>query len=148
MPLHRRPLASLRAHPVLAVACLLTLAACGPSTSVDPEKTATLIQPVARVELKLEKIEPGTRTGAQVYQTICTSCHAAGALGAPKTGDAGQWAPRLAKGNEALVASVMNGLGAMPAKGGGSDLTDKEVIRAVAYLVNGAGGSMVEPPVE
>ena len=33
-------------------------------------------------------------------------------------------------------------------RGGGSDLTDTEVSRAVAYLANLAGAGYTEPPVE
>jgi len=36
----------------------------------------------------------------------------------------------------------------MPPRGGGSDLTDTEVKRAVAYLANTAGANYTEPPVE
>ena len=36
----------------------------------------------------------------------------------------------------------------MPARGGGADLTDTEVARAVAYLLNTAGGDVTEPPIE
>ena len=48
------------------------------------------------------------------YDKSCKVCHAAGAAGAPKTGDAEAWAPRMAKGMDALVASVNKGLNAMP----------------------------------
>ena len=49
------------------------------------------------------------------YAASCGACHAYAVAGAPKTGDAAQWEPRLAKGMEALVSSVKNGLGVMPA---------------------------------
>ena len=65
-----------------------------------------------------------------------------------KTGDAAAWGPRLALGFEGLTASVIAGKGAMPPRGGGSDLTDTEVARAVAHLANLAGAGYTEPPVE
>ena len=69
-------------------------------------------------------------------------------LTAPKTGDAAAWGPRLALGHDGLTASAIAGKGAMPPRGGGSDLTDTEVSRAVAYLANLAGAGYTEPPVE
>ena len=36
---------------------------------------------------------------------------------APKRGDKAAWEPRLAKGTDALVQSVTNGLNAMPPRG-------------------------------
>ena len=107
-----------------------------------------MIQPVARVELKVVTVAPGSRTGEQIVKSICAGCHDSGAVGAPKTGDAGEWAPRLALGYDALTASAIAGKGAMPPRGGGSDLTDTEVARAVAYLANLAGAGYTEPPVE
>ena len=61
--------------------------------------------------------------------------HAAGVAGAPKAGDKGAWAPRIARGTAELVKSVMNGKGAMPPKGGGADLSDAEVKAAVEHLL-------------
>ena len=40
------------------------------------------------------------------YSKSCAVCHAAGAAGAPKTGDVAQWKPRLEKGMDVLVQSV------------------------------------------
>ena len=51
------------------------------------------------------------------YAASCGACHAVAVAGAPKTGDAAQWEPRLAKGLEALVSSVKNGLGILPPGG-------------------------------
>jgi cytochrome c5 len=51
------------------------------------------------------------------YSKSCAVCHAAGAAGAPKTGNAEEWAPRLEKGMHVLVKSVEEGLNAMPPKG-------------------------------
>ncbi len=143
-----RPLRPARlAMPVALVAAAL-LAGCGDSGKFDEELRATLIQPVARVEIQAVTITPGTRTGEQIYKSICAACHDAGAVGAPKTGDAAAWGPRLALGHDGLTASAIAGKNAMPPRGGGSDLTDTEVKRAVAYLANLAGAGYTEPPVE
>ena len=70
-----------------------------------------------------------------VYQQVCASCHAAGVLNAPKPGDTAAWEPRLAKGMDAMYASAINGIGAMPAKGGRADMSDDAIKAAVDYLV-------------
>lgn len=73
--------------------------------------------------------------GEQVYRQSCAVCHANGVAGAPKTGDAAAWAPRIARGIDALYATAINGKGAMPAKGGNPSLSDADVKAAVDYLV-------------
>ena len=82
---------------------------------------------------------PVVRDGQQVYQASCVACHDAGIAGAPKTGDKGQWAKRIAKGVTVLYASAVNGVqssaGVMPAKGGNLALSDAEVKAAVDYMV-------------
>ncbi len=80
------------------------------------------------------------RDGQQVYQASCVACHGAGIAGAPKLGDKGQWAKRIAKGLDTLYTSAVNGVqgssGAMmPAKGGNPALSDAEVKAAVDYMV-------------
>ena len=49
----------------LALAAAALLAGCGEQSKIDPELTATLIQPVARVEIQAVTIAPGSRTGEQ-----------------------------------------------------------------------------------
>lgn len=129
-----------------AVALLaLVLAACGDQPKIDHEQTATLIQPVARVELKAAAEEPaGDRDGETVYKSVCSACHSAGVAGAPKTGDNAGWAPRLAKGLDAIVSSAINGIGAMPARGGNPNVSDDEVRRAVIHMANQSGGKFSE----
>ncbi|MBW8756599.1 MAG: cytochrome c5 family protein [Burkholderiales bacterium] len=84
------------------------------------------------------------KTGQQVFEAQCTTCHTAGLLGAPKFGDAAAWGPRVAKGYDALLQSALKGKGNMPAQGGG-DFTDFEVGRAVVYMANHGGGKLAEP---
>lgn len=78
-------------------------------------------------------------SGEAVYNSACTACHGLGVAGAPKTGDAGQWAPRIAQGMEVLYTHAIEGYqgeaGVMPAKGGRADLTDQHVRLSVDYMV-------------
>jgi cytochrome c5 len=111
---------------------------------------AERIKPVGRVEVASAETqrEPVTvavvaprpsRDGQQVYQASCVACHDAGVAGAPKLGDKGHWATRIAKGLDTLYASAVNGVqgsaGVMPPKGGNPALTDAEVKAAVDYMV-------------
>ena len=68
------------------------------------------------------------------YDKSCKVCHATGAAGAPKTGAAEAWAPRLAKGMNALVVSVNKGLNAMPPKGMCFDCTDADYTALIEYM--------------
>ena len=51
------------------------------------------------------------------YKQYCFACHGTGAAGAPKSGDDVAWKPRLAKGKDALLKSVTEGMVGMPPKG-------------------------------
>jgi len=68
------------------------------------------------------------------YNQACMACHAAGVAGAPKAFDAAAWAPRLATGMDALVASVSNGKGAMPPKGLCMDCTADQFKALIQYM--------------
>lgn len=65
----------------------------------------------------------------------CAACHGAGVAGAPVLGDADAWAARLEQGTETLYDHAINGLGAMPPKGGNAGLSDDEVKAIVDYMV-------------
>jgi cytochrome c5 len=73
--------------------------------------------------------------GQKIYDTTCHACHAAGVAGAPKLGDKAAWAPRIAKGPDALLSSVKNGLNAMPPKGTCMACSDDELRAAMLYMV-------------
>ena len=77
-------------------------------------------------------------TGPQVYNAACSACHGAGIGGAPVLGDAAAWSARVAKGDDVLGQNALNGftdIGYMPPKGGRVDLSDQEILDAVAYMV-------------
>jgi cytochrome c5 len=102
---------------------------------------AERIKPVGDVYLagaEPVKAEPtGPRDGATVYGTFCIACHASGVSGAPKTGDAGDWAPRIAQGRDILNDHAIKGFNAMPAKGSCMDCSDDEIIAAIDHMIEG-----------
>ena len=73
-------------------------------------------------------------TGQQIYDRFCFACHATGVGEAPLLHNAEQWAPRLAKGMDALVETSMTGLGAMPPKGTCMACSEDEMAAAIEYL--------------
>lgn len=77
--------------------------------------------------------------GEAVYNKACKVCHAAGVAGAPKLGDSAAWAPRVAKGEEALFSSVKNGLNAMPPKGACMSCSEDDLKSALQYILSQAG---------
>ena len=80
--------------------------------------------------------------GKKVYDGGCVACHGAGIAGAPKFGDKGAWAPRIATGVNTLYTHAIAGFtgkgGMMPAKGGNAALSDADVKAAVDYMVTAA----------
>ncbi len=71
----------------------------------------------------------------QLYQSACLACHTTGAAGAPKIGVAADWTDRLAKGIDGLVTSAINGIGAMPPRGG-SQFSDDQIKGVVEYILD------------
>lgn len=129
-----------------ALVLSLSSFAMGSRPKGDEEAANKRIAPVARVELAAATsgAAAGERSGEQIYKAICSACHDAGVANAPKTGDKGAWAPRLALGLDGLLKSAIAGKNAMPPKGG-SDANDTELARAIVYIANKSGGSLKEP---
>jgi len=107
------------------------------------QSIAQRIQKIGSVEVRDANRE--MKTGDEVYKAQCSLCHANGAAGAPKFGDAKAWAPRIKTGFEALWNSALKGKNAMGAQGGG-DYADYEIARAVVYMANAGGAKFAEPP--
>lgn len=118
-----------------------------PDTSGEAAQQATLarIKPVAQLaalDANAPKVE---KSGQEVYDTVCLSCHTSGALGAPKLDNKGDWAGRLGQGYDTLIKHAIEGIRQMPPRGGDGDLSDVEVARAVAYMANSAGANFKAP---
>ena len=77
----------------------------------------------------------GGAAGQQVYKDSCQFCHAAGVAGAPKLGDKEAWAPRIALGLDALLASAINGKNVMPPRGACASCSDDDLKAAIEYMI-------------
>lgn len=119
----------------------------GAGSVQNAEAVAARIQPVAAegFTLKDANAPKVLQNGQAVYNSTCAACHGTGAAGAPKVGDAGAWAARIKQGYDTLLQHAIQGIRAMPAKGGNPDLDDVEVARAMVYMANQSGAKFKEP---
>jgi cytochrome c5 len=135
--------------PVLVIVLLASYVTTGAKPAagtgaLQAEAIAARIAPIGHVEVKDASDATAMKTGEQVYQAQCAACHAVGAAGAPKLGDAAAWGPRIKTGVEMLLTSALKGKGNMGPQGGG-DFSDFEIHRAVVYMANNAGAKFDEP---
>ncbi|MEE4360089.1 MAG: c-type cytochrome [Pseudomonadales bacterium] len=76
-----------------------------------------------------------------VYRRYCYTCHASGAAGAPRVGDAQAWAPRAALGLEVLVDHSVAGIRpGMPAMGLCKQCSRADLEETVRWMVASSGG--------
>ena len=117
------------------------------TSSQSAEAVASRIRPLAEQDFVLVDANAPKvlQAGDAVYAAVCAACHDSGAAGAPKTGDAASWSARLGQGYDTLVKHAIEGIRAMPAKGGNPDLDNLEVARAVVFMTNKSGAKFKEP---
>lgn len=87
----------------------------------------------AQQPLQLAQLSDGFNA-EQAYRASCFACHNVGAGGAPKPGDKPAWETRMAKGMDAVMANVINGVNAMPAKGLCFTCTNDDLKAIVEYM--------------
>ncbi len=75
----------------------------------------------------------GSLDGEMIYTSVCAACHATGVAGAPQPGTPAM-AQRIEKGMDALMQTALNGLNAMPARGGRPDLSDEQMQAVVEFM--------------
>ena len=145
---------------IVVLFSMFTIASCDSQQSEQTTKTADVpvkekVNVVESTKQAVKKIEqdmaanmpkvqapiPGANvsmSGEQVYKKSCIGCHASGAAGAPKLGDAVAWKPRVNKGMEGLYQSALKGIPgtAMMAKGTCAACKDEELQAAVDYMVS------------
>jgi len=76
----------------------------------------------------------GSLDAEMIYGSVCSVCHTTGAAGAPIPGSP-LMVERTAKGVDMLTQNAINGLNAMPPRGGRADLSDEQVRVIVEYMI-------------
>jgi cytochrome c5 len=133
------------AAPAATTAATTTAATTTAATTTAA--TTTLSAPVAVVAAVVEEaVEEAVEMVAEVaavdsgfdaaakYQQSCFACHGTGAAGAPKLDDDAAWESIMAKGMDAVMVNVMNGINVMPPKGLCFDCSEDELTAIVAYM--------------
>ncbi|WP_111641699.1 c-type cytochrome [Marinimicrobium alkaliphilum] len=75
------------------------------------------------------------RSGGEIYDAHCATCHAAGVAGAPIMGDADSWADVFARDIDEVYANAINGIGGMPAMGLCMNCSEEEIRVTVDYMI-------------
>ncbi|MDM5272448.1 c-type cytochrome [Sulfurovum sp. zt1-1] len=92
-------------------------------------------------ELSTERSMPAKKEGEaempgkKEYEASCAVCHATDAMGAPMVGDKKAWEAVTSKGMDKVYHNALNGLNAMPPRGGTS-LPDDKIKEIVDYMVS------------
>jgi len=138
--------------PIIGIILLVTFVASGTREGAGGEgltaqAIAARIAPVGKVEVRDASDVAALKSGEDVFKAQCSACHATGAAGSPKFGDAAAWGPRVKAGFDSLLHSALKGKNAMPPQGGG-DFSDVEIARAVVYMANAGGAKFEEPKVQ
>ncbi|BAK72562.1 c-type cytochrome [Arcobacter sp. L] len=102
---------------------------------INFDLTANANQPMS-VERSLPKVEDSSvQPGQAEYEASCSACHGNAAIGAPVVGDKNAWAKVTEKGIDKVYHNAINGINAMPPKGG-TDLSDEKIKEVIDYMIN------------
>ena len=109
------------------------------TSSITIEPVSSVEEPtIALTETALVAVEPESVAfdAAATYQMNCFACHGTGAAGAPLLGEAEVWEEKLAKGIGEVMANVINGINAMPARGLCASCSDDDLKALVDYIIS------------
>lgn len=93
---------------------------------------------------KAAALMPADPDLAAIYRRSCKSCHGIGVANIPQSGDAEAWQPRVAKGMEELMDSVIDGFGGMPPLGMCMDCEPEEYEALIRFMVGAAADQLEE----
>ena len=82
-------------------------------------------------------LKVGERSGKDIYESVCSSCHSRAVAGVPQLGVASHWVVQMEKPRAELMKNVISGINDMPQKGNCADCTDAELAQSVDYMLKG-----------
>ena len=108
---------------------------------------AERLKPIGLVKAGYVPKVPPPRTGKEIVEDVCGECHKEGSMGAPVIGTK-DWAERFVNGFDSLLKTAQEGKGDMPPRGDDPSLTDKDLMRAIAFMLkeSGLNPPVIDPP--
>lgn len=82
-----------------------------------------------------QKESKTARAPDAILNQYCNVCHLTGWNGAPLSGDANDWQPRLQTGFDALFKNARQGINNMPPMGTCMDCTDEELQATIRKML-------------
>ena len=76
-----------------------------------------------------------SRSADAILNQYCNVCHSTGWNGAPLSGEASDWQPRLTTGFDSLFKNAKQGINNMPPMGTCADCTDAELEAAIRKML-------------
>ncbi|MDF1758299.1 MAG: c-type cytochrome [Legionellaceae bacterium] len=88
-----------------------------------------------RLSLNKEKSQKPVKSGQEIYETHCSTCHTDGKNGAPVIGDKKAWDPLIKQNFDILVKNTVNSE-KHPKNGRCESCSTGEIVEAVKYIVS------------
>jgi cytochrome c5 len=104
---------------------------------VDPDAVVT-IQTFHYPALFVQQLKNDPDAGRKIFQEFCAACHAKQPridVHAPRIGDTAAWQMRQRLGLPILLKITINGIGAMPARGGCFECSDQQLQDTIQYML-------------
>ncbi|WP_246840561.1 c-type cytochrome [Lacimicrobium sp. SS2-24] len=120
----------------------LVVAFAGQAYDASEDAIKERIKPIGQVrvagaEAETASADAGPRSGQEIYQASCFACHGTGAMGAPKSQVADDWAPRMEQGFDTMLSNAINGIGAMPPMGTCANCSEDDIKAAIEHMIDG-----------
>ena len=122
-------------YVIIFMATVGILAGCGDKNAADTGNTAG--KNSAAAEQHSRSLAPADTALKDIYDRSCRNCHTIAATGAPLTGDAAGWAPRMEKGMDTLLNNVIDGFGGMPPFGMCMDCDVEQFEALIVFMAKG-----------
>jgi len=122
-------------HTCLLAAALLLIAC---DDAAGPDETEKIVPDETDIAFA-QSAQPADDSIAGIYNRTCRNCHVVSGVGAPLTGHAEAWAPRLAeRGRQGLLQSTKLGYRFMPARGLCTDCSDEDYLALIDFMMTPA----------
>ena len=118
----------------IAIAGLASIGACSQGEPSSGSSNTDKVAAVAPQAVSSTKRMPSDASLKSLYIQSCYGCHSSGAAGAPRSGNTEQWAPRLQKGMNTLLANTKSGVNSMPPKGMCMNCSDDDFRALILFL--------------